>query len=220
MDPPGFSVRVYSSVMLSPTSERIRRAFRRARFGVGTIALTYLISVLVGMGLVHWGNTFALGYRDRLVGKAQQESVILRNFQKGNSLRAAGLDAAGNAAAGAASLLAGYFPPTGYGIAAFRGWIGGIVSVDGDHHSRLGTPRECFYYLTAPILQLIPYSLAGGAGVNLGIATFGKRGRSAYQGGRMRWLLIPYEALGDAGWIYLVALPLFAIASVFEFMAG
>jgi hypothetical protein len=187
--------------------------------GIGTIALTYVISVLIGLGLVHSGNSVALSYRDRLVGTAQKESAILSNLEKGNRLRAAGLDAAGNTAAGALSLVAGYFPPTGYGMAAFRGWIGGIVSVDDAHHSRLGSPRECFYYLTTLILQLIPYSLAGGAGVSLGIATFSRWGRSVYPGERVRWLLIPYEALGDAGWIFLVAVPVFGIASGFEFLA-
>ncbi len=201
-------------------TERVRLALKRARFGIGTIALTYAISVLVGLGLVNGGNTFALGYRDRLIAKAWRESVILRNFQKGNALRAAALDAAGNALAGAGSLVAGYFPPMGYGIAAFRGWIGGVVSVDDAHRSRLNTVREAFYYLTTLILQLIPYSLTGGAGVNLGIAVFSRRGRMLYPGRRMRWLLIPYDALGDAGWIYLVSLPLFAIASIFEFVAG
>jgi hypothetical protein len=205
--------------MWSRLSERIGRAFRRSRFGIATIALTYVISVLAGLGLVHSGNRFALSYRDRLVGRAVQESSILRNLEKGNRLRAASLDAAGNTFAGAMSLVAGYFPPTGYGMAAFRGWIGGIVSVDDEHHSRLGSPKECLYFLTTLILQLIPYSLVGGAGVNLGIATFSRWGRSVYPGERMRWLLIPYEALGDAGWIYLVSLPLFAIASVFEFVA-
>jgi hypothetical protein len=205
--------------MWSRLSERIGRAFRRSRFGIATIALTYVISVLAGLGLVHSGNRFALSYRDRLVGRAVQESSILRNLEKGNRLRAASLDAAGNTFAGAMSLVAGYFPPTGYGMAAFRGWIGGIVSVDDEHHSRLGSPKECLYFLTTLILQLIPYSLVGGAGVNLGIATFSRWGRSVYPGERMRWLLIPYEALGDAGWIFLVAVPLFGIASGFEFLA-
>lgn len=205
--------------MLSRASERIGQAFRRSRLGIGTIALTYVISLLVGSGLVHSGNTFALGYRDRLVGTAQKGSAILSNLEKGNRWRAAGLDAAGNAFAGAVSLVVGYFPPTGYGMAAFRGWIGGIVSVDDEHHSRLGTPRECFYYLATLILQLIPYSLVGGAGVNLGIVTFSRWGRSVYPGERVRWLLIPYEALGDAGWIFLVSVPLFAVASGFEFLA-
>jgi hypothetical protein len=40
-----------------------------------------------------------------------------------------------------------------------------------------------------------------------------------YQGRRVQWLLVPYQALGDAGWIYLISLPLFAAASLFEFMA-
>lgn len=207
------------SVMLSRASGRIWRAFRRTRLGIGTMALTYVIAVLVGSGLVHSGNTFALGYRDRLVGRAVQQSTILSNLEKGNRWRAAGLDTAGNTFAGAVSLVLGYFPPMGYGMAAFRGWIGGIVSVDDAHHSRLGAPRECFYYLTTIILQLIPYSLVGGAGVNLGIVTFSRWGRSVYPGGRVRWLLIPHEALGDAGWIFLVSVPLFVVASGFEFLA-
>ena len=70
------------------------------------------------------------------------------------------------------------------------------------------------------MLQLIPYSLAGGAGVTLGFAALTRRGRIVYPGRRVRWLLIPYEALGDACRIYVVSLPLFAIASVFEFVAA
>jgi len=204
--------------MLRRASERILQALTRCRFGVVTVALTYAVTLLVGMGLVHGGNGFALGFRDRLVGKAMRESPILQDLQKGNRLRAAGLDAAGNAAAAALGLVAGYFPPGGYGIAAFRGWVGGVVSVGGDHRSRLGTPREAFYYLATLFLQLIPYSLVGGAGVNLGIASLTRRGRAVYQGRRMRWVLIPYEAAGDALWIYVVSVPLFVIASLFEFM--
>ena len=204
--------------MLRRASERIRQALTRCAFGIVTVALTYGVTVLVGMGLVHGGNRFALEFRDRLVGKAMRESPILHDLQKGNRLRAAGLDAAGNAAAAGTGLVAGYFPPGGYGLAAFRGWVGGVVSVDGDHRSRLRSPREALYYLTTLFLQLIPYTLAGGAGVNLGIASLTRRGRAVYQGRRMRWVLIPYEAGGDALWIYLVCVPLFVMASIFEFM--
>lgn len=63
--------------MPSQLSERIGHAFGRTRFGIGTIGLTYVLSVLVGMGLVHGGNTFALGYRDKLVGKALRDSLPL-----------------------------------------------------------------------------------------------------------------------------------------------
>jgi len=210
---------LYIAFMQSYVPERIRKAFWRARFGIGTIALTYALSLLAGLSAVHSGSKFALGFRDRLVAKAQRESVILRDLDRDNRLRAAGFDAAGNAGAAALGLVAGYFPPVGYGAVAFRGWVGGVVSVDDRHRSRLGTPREAFYYITTLILQLIPYSLVGGAGVNIGIATFGRRGRVEYPGSRVRWLLIPHAALGDAGWIYLVSLPLFAIASLFEFLA-
>ncbi len=168
---------------------------------------------MAGTGL-HWGIATGSWVRRRTA------SVILQNLQKGNRLRAAGLDAAGNALAGLASLGAGYFPPAGYWVTALRGWVGGVVSVDDAHHSRLSSSWEAFYYLTTLFLQLIPYSLAGGAGINLGMAAFTRRGRAAYQGPRVRWLLIPYEALGDAGWIYLASLPLFGIASIFEFVAA
>jgi hypothetical protein len=195
------------------------RALRHARWGIWTIAATYALSVFAGLWMVHAGNHFALDYRDRLVGTARRESPILREFQKNNRLAAAGLDAAGNAFAGLSGVAAGYGVPAGYGVAAFRGWIGGVVSVDDAHRSRLGTPYEAFYYLMTLLLQLLPYSLTGGAGVNIGFAAFASSRRTGYRGPRMRWLQIPYEAIRDAGWIYLTSLPLFAIASLFEFTA-
>jgi hypothetical protein len=180
--------------------------------------MTYGFSVFAGLVMVHSGNRFALDFRDNLVGKAQRESLTLRQFQHGNRAAAAGLDAAGNAIAGLSSMVAGYFAPAGYGIAAYRGWIGGVVSIDAAHRSRLATRYGAFYYFVTLLLQLIPYSLAGGGGVNIGIAAFASENRTVYQGPRIPWLRIPYEAIKDAGWIYLVSLPLFAIASLFEFM--
>jgi hypothetical protein len=180
--------------------------------------MTYGLSVFAGLVMVHSGNRFALDFRDNLVGKAQRESVTLQQFQRGNRVAAAGLDAAGNAVAGLSSMFAGYFVPAGYGVAAHRGWIGGVVSVDAAHRSRLATRYGAFYYFVTLLLQLIPYSLAGGAGVNIGIAAFASENRTGYQGPRIPWLRIPYEAIRDAGWVYLISVPLFAIASLFEFM--
>jgi hypothetical protein len=197
--------------------ERIRRAWRHTRFGIWTTALTYGLSVFAGLLMVHSGNRYALDFRDKLVGKAQRESVILRQSQRGNSVAAAAMDAAGNAVAGLLSMIAGYGVPAGYGVAAYRGWIGGVVSVDAAHRSRLARPFEAFYYLVTLLLQLVPYSLTGGAGVSMGIAAFAGESRTGYQGPRMPWLRIPYEAIRDAGWIYIISLPLFAIASLFEF---
>ena len=204
--------------MHSGPSERIRRALRHAKFGIRTIALTYGLSVFAGLLMVHSGNRFALDFRDKLVGKAQRESVIIRQLQRGNSVAAAGMDAAGNAVAGLLSMMSGYGVPAGYGVAAFRGWIGGVVSVDGGHRSRLARPFGAFYYLVTMLLQLVPYSLTGGAGVNIGIAAFASESRTGYHGPRMPLLRIPYEAIRDAGWVYMISLPLFAVASVFEFM--
>jgi len=66
--------------------------------------------------------------------------------------------------------------------------------------------HAAFYYIVTLLLQLIPYSLTGGAGVNLGIAAFASESRTGYRGPRMPWLRIPYEAILDAGWIYLISL--------------
>jgi uncharacterized membrane protein SpoIIM required for sporulation len=89
------------------------------------------------------------------------------------------------------------------------------VGTDRDHTSRLADPGERFYYLLTLILQLIPYSLAGGAGVNLGLAAF--RPRPFYQG--TKWLGFPKEAILDVLRIYVLVVPLFLIASLWEFLA-
>ena len=209
--------RIVPAMRIRYALQRIRRSLARARLGIITVAIAYLLGLLSGGIMVHAGNQFALGYRDRLVGKAQKESPILAQSQKGHHLAAASLDAGGNAAAGLASLLAGYCVPAGYWIALQRGWVGGVVSVDGAHRSRLSTRYEAFYYFTTLALQLIPYTLAGGAGVNLGFAAFGKPSWTGYHGARVRFLRIPYQALRDAAWIYLFTLPFFAFASWFEF---
>jgi hypothetical protein len=99
----------------------------------------------------------------------------------------------------------------------FRGWVGGIVSVDGNHHSRLADPHERIYYLVVLILQLIPYSLTGGAGVHLGLAWFREWQRSGWA--RQWQLPVPRSALADAFWLYALAMPLFLGASLFEFLA-
>ena len=127
-----------------PALEPLRRALRHAGFGIWTVALTYALSVGTGMVLVHFGHRPSLDYRDRLVGDAQRESPILRQLYHGNRVTAAGLDAAGNSLGGLASLAAGYCPPTSYAVTAFRGWIGGIVSVDSAHRSRLAAPYDAF----------------------------------------------------------------------------
>jgi hypothetical protein len=102
-----------------------------------------------------------------------------------------------------------------YPLIAYRGWIGGIVSIDGSHASRLADVKEGAYYLITLLLQLIPYTLTGGAGTNMGMAFL--KPKPCYQG--EKWLGIPKEALRDVLRIYRVAVPLFLLASLWEFLA-
>lgn len=86
--------------------------------------------------------------------------------------------------------------------------------MDSSHTSRLASFREGAYYLITLTLQVIPYSLAVGAGVNVGIAYF--RPPDYYQG--QKWWGIPKEAVLDALRISVMVIPLFLIASLWEFL--
>ena len=56
---------------------QVLRALSRARLPILTVALTYLLSVVVGLGMVHAGNDLALGYRDRLVANARASPAVV-----------------------------------------------------------------------------------------------------------------------------------------------
>jgi hypothetical protein len=190
-------------------------AFRRARASIITITLVHTIAVAVGMALVHGGNQTALAYRDRLVARARSSDPVSLADQEGDRLRAALLEAARTQWA---CLAAGLTGPTVIGplaLSAYRGWVGGIVSVDGDHVSRLREPSEAVYYLSVIVLQLIPYSLAVGAGLNLGHAYF--RPRSDYPGDR--WMGYPKEAISDFFRVFLATIPLVLAANLWEFLS-
>jgi len=190
------------------------RAFFRARIPILTVALTYAVSVAIGMILVHTGNAFALNQRDQIVSGAQS-GPILTALDQNNRLVAGLLDFGGNLLAAVSTTVAGLGVIFAYPIVAYRGWIGGIVSIDGAHVSRLANPHEAAYYLITLVLQLIPYSITGGAGVNMGLAYL--KPKTEYQG--KKWLGIPAEAVRDVVRIYLMAAPLFLLASVWEFFA-
>ncbi len=192
------------------------RAVARARTPILTVALAYVIAVLVGALLAHAGNDSALGYRDKLVNQALAGDPSSIALEQGNRLGAALSDFGRNLVLGAVPNTVGAVSIVpAYLLAGYRGWIGGIVSVDGSHVSRLADPREGFYYVLTLVLQLIPYSLAGGAGVNVGLAAL--RPRPYYEG--KKWLGLPREALLDMARIYLLIVPLFLIASLWEFLA-
>jgi hypothetical protein len=190
----------------------VARALHRARIAILTVALTYFVSVGIGMVMVHTGNDWAIAYRDHIVLGAGSSPSIMA-LKQNNRLRAAVLDFGGNLYGASADTLGGLGVVFPYPFMAYRGWIGGIVSIDGSHVSRLAEPKEATYYLITLTLQLIPYVLAGGAGVNMGLALW--RPKSFYQD--EKWLGIPKEAMRDAGRIYLLVVPLFLLASLWEF---
>jgi uncharacterized membrane protein SpoIIM required for sporulation len=190
----------------------VTRALHRARIATLSVALTYLVSVSVGIVMVHTGNEWAITYRDHIVSGAQSSPTIIA-LKQNNRLRAALLDFGGNLYGAMADTLGGLGVIFPFPFIAYRGWIGGIVSIDSLHMSRFAEPKEGAYYLITLTLQLIPYILAGGAGVNLGLAFY--RPKSFYQG--EKWLGISKEAIWDVLRLYLLVVPLFLLASLWEF---
>lgn len=106
----------------------LRTALGRARAPILWIGSTYLLSVVMGAGMVHAHNGFALRYRDKLVGNAQQ-SAVGNAMNHGMPLRAAVGDFTGNLFLGAVpSTIMGLSVVMPFPWVAFRGWVGGIVS--------------------------------------------------------------------------------------------
>lgn len=191
---------------------KVIRALHRARMPILTVAVTYFVSVSLGILMVHAGNEWAIAYRDKIVSKAQSSPITIA-LDRNDRLRAAILDSIGNLLGAVSNTLEGLGVIFPYPFIAYRGWIGGIVSIDSLHMSRLADSKEAAYYLITLILQLIPSILAGGAGVNIGLANF--KPKTFYQG--ENWLGLSKEAIRDAFRIYLVVVPLFLLASLWEF---
>ncbi len=190
---------------------------RRARREIIGVALVYAVSVIVGAVQVHRGNAFALRYGDDLVARAHQSDPASIADRNGHHVEAALIDFGRNLIAGAVpQTLTGLTVVSPYGFAGYRGWVGGIVSVDRRHQSRLSEWRRAAYYLLTLVLQLIPYSIAGGVGVRLGLSYF--RDYPEYRGER-KWLGYPIGALRDVLHAYAVITPLFLIASLWEFLS-
>jgi hypothetical protein len=187
---------------------------RRAVVPIVTIALVYAGGLAVGGFLVHSGNATALQARDTLVTRAHAADPAALALARGHRLRAAAWDFGRN-------LVLGAVPDTVGGLAIVipyltgfhRGFVGGIVSVDETHRSRLHDPSERVYYLVTLLLQVVPYTLAGGAGVQAGLAYL-RRARSPGP----RWLGLPRAAVIDVASIYVLIVPLFLVASLWEFL--
>jgi hypothetical protein len=167
--------------------------------------------------MVRNGNNFALSYRDKVVGKATTTSTASLDYQIGENFSAAVYDFAGN-------LFYGAIPQTLMGLGIViplftvtkQGWVGGIVSVDSEHRSRFNKFKSTFYYFLVLLLQYIPYSMATGAGIKFGV--------DFYNFNKMQgWYLWKFKFqkkwLIDLACIYLIVIPLFFVASCFEFIS-
>lgn len=147
--------RAVCSVEPRPHEMNLIRALERAGRAILTVAATYAVFAAAGMVMVHTGSEFAIAQRDRVVSQAQT-SPITAAFGRNDRLQAAALDFSSNLFAAAADTVGGIAVVVPYPVMAYRGWVGGIVSIDRAHASRLADPAEAAYYLSVLILQIVP----------------------------------------------------------------
>ena len=196
---------------------RIFAALRRCRPFALSIFLTYLLSSSVGIFMAHAGNPFALAQRDKIVQKALTSDQASIAYASGHPAAAILHDLSGN-------LFSSAIPQTvgGLGVVlpyfsvAYQGWVGGIVSVDRTHRSRLRSLKTASYYLLVLLLQFIPFSLSIGAGVRCGVELYRHNTAISWRFWRYR---LPRQTLVDLGCVFAVSVPLFFIASAFEFLS-
>lgn len=201
----------------SPAARRVVLAIRRARYAIILSAATYVISALIGIAMVTAGVPFAVQQRDAIVGSAQG-GPVLEADKRGDRVQAAMLDFGMNLVLGAGpSSILGLSIVGPFPIAAYRGWVGGIVSIDGAHTSRLASPSSARYYVVTMLLQLAGFTLAMAAGIHVGVAAW--RARNDPRQRSIAGVRIPGWSLRDAASLYALAVPLLMLGSLWEFMA-
>jgi hypothetical protein len=197
--------------------DRIITAILRCTPFAVSIFLTYVLSSSVGIFMAHAGNEFALAQRDKTVQKSLTSDKSSIAYQSGNRATALALDAAGNLFfAAIPQTVAGLGVILPYFSVAYQGWVGGIVSVDSTHRSRLRSIETTSYYFIVLLLQFIPFSLSIGAGVRCGVELYRHNTDTSWRFWRYR---LPRESLVDLGCVFAVAVPLFFVASAFEFLS-
>lgn len=192
-------------------------ALLSCRFYVLSIFFVYVISCTTGILMVHTGSEFALTQRDKIVGAALHADNAALNYRSGNKLTAALYDFGSNlflAAIPQTVLGLAIVPP--YFTTAYQGWVGGIVSVNGAHQSRFTHFKSGAYYVVVLLLQIAAFSLSIGAGVKCGVETYKYNTDVGWKFWKFR---IPKESIIDVGYVYLVSVPIFLIASCFEFLS-
>lgn len=197
--------------------DRITEALRRCKPFAISIFLTYVLSSAVGILMAHAGNEFALERRDHTVQKALASDKASIAYRSGDRVTALVHDAAANFLyAAIPQTVAGLGVVLPYFSVAYQGWIGGIVSVDSAHRSRLRSSRATAYYFLVLLLQFIPFSLSIGAGVRCGVELYRHNADVSWRFWRYR---LPRQSVVDLGCVLVVTVPLFFVASAFEFLS-
>jgi len=197
--------------------DRIIKAILRCKPFAVSIFLTYLLSSSAGIFMAHAGNRFALAQRDKTVQKALTSDKASIAYQSGNQATASVLDFAGNLFyAAIPQTVAGLGVILPYFSVGYQGWVGGIVSVDSTHRSRLRSIKATSYYFLVLLLQFIPFSLSIGAGVRCGVELYRHNADISWRFWRYR---LPRQSLVDLCWVFAVTVPLFVVASAFEFLS-
>jgi hypothetical protein len=198
--------------------QSILTAIQNCKIYIISIFVIYCVSCFIGIILSHNGNSIALSQRDKIVNAAAKNDKAAINYEAGNKFQAAIFDFGGN-------ILIGSIPQTIGGLSiiipyvsvAYQGWVGGIVSVDGLHQSRFRNIKTALYYFIVLLLDFLAYSLSIGAGVKWGVESYKKNIA-------VNWKIWKYKidtkSLKDVGYVYLVSVPIYFIASCFEFLSS
>ncbi len=195
---------------------KISTSLNRCKVYIISVFAVYCISCSIGIIMVQTDNNFALVQRDKIVGTAVRTDKASLNYQKGNNLNAALYDFTGNFLWGAEQTFLGLGIVIPYFTVSYQGWVGGLVSVNNLHKSRLKKLEPAIYYFIVLFLQFIAYSLSVGAGIKTGIDLY-------KQNQLISWRLWKYrirkENLSDVLNIFVLSIPVFFIASFFEFFS-
>jgi hypothetical protein len=198
-------------------TDRIIAALGRCKLYALSIFLTYVMSSGVGILMAHAGNVFALAQRDSVVHRAVTSDRASIAHRTGNHTTAIVADFAGNLFyAAIPQTVAGLGVILPYFTVAHQGWVGGIVSVDRTHRSRFRSIKATSYYFLVLLLQFTAFSLSIGSGVRCGVELYRQNADVGWHVSRMR---LPRESVVDVGCVYAVTIPLFFIASAFEFLS-
>lgn len=194
--------------------ESIATSIKNCKAYIVSVFFVYCFSCLIGIIMVQTDNNFALEQRDKIVGIATNTDKASINYQQGNPLTATLYDFTGNLFLDITQTFLGLGVVIPYITVSYQGWIGGIVSVDNFHKSRLRKIQSALYYFIVLFLQFIAYSLSIGAGIKTGIEVY-------KQNNLVNWRFWKYrirkENLLDIRNIYFLSIPIFFIASFFEF---